>query len=455
MAETVECWWLAKRADDIAAALTRIRTSPLPSHSHADITNVISEVLHSGSLLRDLSDLLRIYRDRVSLVRGFLGILAPCLGRSVEDIRYLLGEKGSFRQVWGGVVERMGEDGGGSLYTRFIMYNGYMVQLVRLLSRPSMYEATVLKTLIEKTLRLRAARGIEAPRTLPLLPLWSQVRIPQTGQIHWAQQIFDRKHAMTRMRHQVVSCCYAPSMPDAALETPPGSTVLFKLKFNQNTLSVVLYLPPYPPTAARLLCRWTARDGSPAYASRGLHELRIKRKGCALKLERWSLERGKPEEWLVLYFKGWEKMVLFHDVFAVLKQHCPRTVMCDPEELMLGEERKLFRGRITTASTPHILTLYLDKTTSTPRLSATIPHGPLKRSPVWTAFVHPDSLKPENFRRRARKVLLKKLDMNVYDQGYEGRRRGRGGEMVLGFCEDGDAEAFLSAWKALAKEAAL
>ncbi|KFY83194.1 hypothetical protein V500_10137 [Pseudogymnoascus sp. VKM F-4518 (FW-2643)] len=42
------------------------------------------------------------------------------------------------------------------------MYNGYMVQLVRLLSRPSMYEATVLKSLIERTLRLRAARGIEA-----------------------------------------------------------------------------------------------------------------------------------------------------------------------------------------------------------------------------------------------------------------------------------------------------
>jgi hypothetical protein len=37
-------------------------------------------------------------------------------------------------------------------------------------------------------------------------------------------------------------------------------------------------------------------------------------------------------------------MVLFHDVFAVLKQLCPLTIMCDPEELMLGEERKLFRG---------------------------------------------------------------------------------------------------------------
>jgi len=69
-----------------------------------------------------------------------------------------------------------------------------------------MYEATVLKSLIEKTLRLRAARGIEcrillilrrmvsygfvekrltfilvwlAPRPLPLLPLPSQVRIVQ------------------------------------------------------------------------------------------------------------------------------------------------------------------------------------------------------------------------------------------------------------------------------------
>lgn len=45
-------------------------------------------------------------------------------------------------------------------------------------------------------------------------------------------------------------------------------------------------------------------------------------------------------------------MVLFHDVFAVLKQYCPRTVMCDPEELMLGEERKLFRGYVHLPPSP-------------------------------------------------------------------------------------------------------
>lgn len=67
-----------------------------------------------------------------------------------------------------------------------------------------------------------------------------------------------------------------------------------------------MYLHPDVADAARILCRWTDRDGSPAYASRGLHELRIKRKGCSLKLERWSAEKQKPEPWMVLYFKTWE-----------------------------------------------------------------------------------------------------------------------------------------------------
>ena len=135
MAETVECWWEAKRADDVAAALTRIRTE-LEASSHADITNVINEVLHSGSLLRDLSDLLRIYRSRVCLVRDFLLIFLPCFERTMDDIRHYLGEKGaSYKRIWMIITAKMSVEASTSVYTRFIMYNGYMVQLVRLLSR--------------------------------------------------------------------------------------------------------------------------------------------------------------------------------------------------------------------------------------------------------------------------------------------------------------------------------
>lgn len=37
-------------------------------------------------------------------------------------------------------------------------------------------------------------------------------------------------------------------------------------------------------------------------------------------------------------------MVLFHHAYAALKQMHPGKVECDPEELVLGSEKKLFRG---------------------------------------------------------------------------------------------------------------
>lgn len=135
MAETVGCWWEAKRADDVATALARIRTE-LDATFHADITNIINEILHAGSMLRDLSDLLRIYRSRICLVRDFLLIVLPCFGRTIDDMRHHLGEKGaSYKKVWNTITVKMSAEASSSLYTRFIMYNGFMVQLVRLLSR--------------------------------------------------------------------------------------------------------------------------------------------------------------------------------------------------------------------------------------------------------------------------------------------------------------------------------
>lgn len=135
MAETVGCWWEAKRADDVAAALTRIRTE-LDASFHADVTNIINEILHSASLLRDLSDLLRIYRGRACLVRDFLLIFLPCFGRTMDDMMHHLGEKGaSYKQMWKTISVKLSAEASTSLYTRFIMYNGFIVQLVRLLSR--------------------------------------------------------------------------------------------------------------------------------------------------------------------------------------------------------------------------------------------------------------------------------------------------------------------------------
>ncbi len=68
------------------------------------------------------------------------------------------------------------------------------------------------------------------------------------------------------------------------------------------------------------------------------------RRGGKLRLESYNDVKKRPELWCVLGFKYWEKMVLFHDTFVVLKATCERTEWCDPNELVLGEETKLFKG---------------------------------------------------------------------------------------------------------------
>jgi hypothetical protein len=71
-------------------------------------------------------------------------------------------------------------------------------------------------------------------------------------------------------------------------------------------LSVVAYIHPDTADNARILCRWADHEGSPAYASKGLHELRIKRKRDRLELEGYCREEERPKPWLALYFKTWE-----------------------------------------------------------------------------------------------------------------------------------------------------
>lgn len=52
--------------------------------------------------------------------------------------------------------------------------------------------------------------------------------------------------------------------------------------------------------------------------------------------------------------------------------------------------------------------------------------------------MHPDSLKPSFVKRQARRVLIRKLDLNVYDGEYEGGRLVTGGgHFMICFVEEG------------------
>lgn len=142
MEEPFRCWREAEKADDIVAQLTRIRRGLDPTFVE-EVKDVVREIAKSSMLLRDLSDLFKIYRERVELVLTYLMILLPCLRRTLLDIKDIVGDLSHttrpFQQIWTRILHVMSAEAGVSLRTRFRVYNDFLIELVRLLSR---FEAT-------------------------------------------------------------------------------------------------------------------------------------------------------------------------------------------------------------------------------------------------------------------------------------------------------------------------
>ncbi len=177
MAELLLCWRVAEKADKIAAALYRIRSEVDVAYVQ-ELAIVTRQVHLTSRLLRDIFDLSPIYLERVRFVQEYLSIIFPCLRRTLEDIWYRLGDPDhSLQRVWIDLYEDLTEQGDIRLEERFVLYNDFLVQLVRLLSRsdaplscdwwmpnrvsrPSLFNAPALESLRIRILHLRIRRGM-------------------------------------------------------------------------------------------------------------------------------------------------------------------------------------------------------------------------------------------------------------------------------------------------------
>jgi|SRR5450432_2211298 hypothetical protein len=177
MAELLVCWQEADRADDIAAALHRIQ-SDVDILLVSEIADIKRQIQFSSRLLRDLFDLFPIYTVRAQYLFDYLAIIIPCLRRTLQDIWHRLGDYPdfSFNRIWVDLDEHFRTQGDVSLKERITLYNDFLVQLVRLLSRsaasfpviggsltvsrPWMYDASTLELLRIRVLRLRIGRGL-------------------------------------------------------------------------------------------------------------------------------------------------------------------------------------------------------------------------------------------------------------------------------------------------------
>ncbi|RFU23685.1 hypothetical protein B7463_g12653, partial [Scytalidium lignicola] len=210
-------------------------------------------------------------------------------------------------------------------------------------------------------------------------------------QRHWAEKIFeDTPKSVTGLRHRRESKCFGPSMLDINLGVTSQSVVLFKL-----------------------------------------------RKGASLQLRRWSSHNEHPTCWTALFFKTWEKMVLFHCAFVALKFRCPFTRIMHPEDFALSGETRLFQGRIIDDGYEHSLAVYQEEKSGGLRLHAAVWSGELKKCPVWTAFVTHQSTSPQWIVRRSKhRIWLKEIYPHVFCKDYKKKHQlKKHGEFEIYFCE--------------------
>lgn len=299
-----------------------------------------------------------------------------------------------------------------------------------------------------RILRLRLLRNIPAPPQVPVEPHFASPS-PNPIEIerrHWAEKVFDHPpNPQTGLRHRRDSRCFGPPMVEERLGIPQGSTVLFKQPFDKNKISVTLFLHAEGADVTRLLCRWMDPYFNPQYSSYGVHELCVRRKGSSLQFRRWSNNRAHSTLWMALFFRTYEKMVLFHAVFVALKSRCPLTINRHPDDFKLAGENRLFQGQIVDDGFEHSLAVYQDKKCHVIRLQAAVSSGELRKCPVWTAFVTYESEDPRwMVRRDSRRIWLRKLKPFVFCDDYKKRRQiQKHGEFEIYFREKKDASAFV------------
>lgn len=136
MAELLACWREADRADDIAAALYRIQ-SEVDALLVSEVAYVTRQIQFSSRLLRDLYDLFPIYSERGEYLLGYITLFLPCFRRTLQDIWRHIGNYPvyTFERIWIDLDDDLQRQGDLSLRERFTLYNDFLVQLIRLLSR--------------------------------------------------------------------------------------------------------------------------------------------------------------------------------------------------------------------------------------------------------------------------------------------------------------------------------
>jgi hypothetical protein len=415
-------------------------------HPHLDMT--IEELHNTTRILRELADLSQIHQDRVPIVLDHLNIVLPSLSRSLRDITsHYEDTKISKQNRWRKMYHTLSKEAGGlALPQRFQLYNHFFSCLRGLLTRSTLFDLNQLEKIRIQIIKIREAQSIPLP-PLQVGPLvrFEALSAPEISPtVHWAEQIFSLPlSSRTPFKGPYVSKSFGPHRPWGHLRTPTDSKILFRRPFNDDKISLIVYLDGKDRCPYFLLR--TFHMGGPWYSKHGVHELCIEREGSSLRLKRWSKSEGCSKLWAVLYFMTWEELVLMHCTFLALKAFSPLTLQLGNNEQHLRSERKLFQARIIDDGFMHSLIVHEDRLTGGFRLLAAVWDGPLRQCPVWTAFVTHQCASATWIRRVSKhKVRLSDIQLYVFFPKYQqlNQRRGSTAAFEIQFVSEEASQRF-------------
>ncbi|KAI0394774.1 hypothetical protein F5Y17DRAFT_457686 [Xylariaceae sp. FL0594] len=380
------CCYEAERASQVSICLAGLRNA-LSEHFHPHLSALIDSLQRTSILLRDIADRSQIHMFQLPVLIDYLNVILPCLCRSLRDImRYYEDRTRDKEHRWRAMYHEMSNElRGTSLPARFILYNQFLELLVSMLMRDPNFDVNAMETLRDRILRLREARGIDPPSPIrtgmarrdSVLGFWQQ-----QAHFHWAEAIFARPPPCRReFKKRGLSRASGNLEMVRHLEPIRGD---YKT-FDNEKICILVFLRHFdqqPYVLIRL-----RHDGTVDHwvDIKSIRKLRISRESPSVLTLRLLIPSG---EWAMLSFPTWEELVLFHCTFASLKA----TYMgpdCDPDELTLQREKRIFHSRIihdkTDETDDYFLVVVQDKDTQGYRLHVT----DSIRRPIWTAFIPP------------------------------------------------------------------
>ena len=146
--------------------------------------------------------------------------------------------------------------------------------------------------------------------------------------------------------------------------------------------------------------------------------------------------------WANLRFNDYERLVLFYCTFIAMKRQDFESVKPGLEDnYPLRGEVEEFGGEIEDGQYLHALRVFSDRDTGCVRMEATALRGPMKKTPIWTAFVT-NNIGSRTFLRRLdhRTIQLRQLKPYMFCENYK-LPSGRDGKYELRFTSRDGASA--------------